>query len=260
MSGIINSPEAKSGVVGHRLHKNTRENVYKNADQILLGHSRTANTYYASTATKLNTPNGLYWIDPGVTNSRPVKVYCDFTSVADGSAQAGGYMLVGRFMDTSANRWDWEDSNFVREYTDDNGHVMSALREWQPFTYLRIAWNGGEGSAAPIYNFGSTTGGLVNVGATSKSRVSSGTGSTGVLTGSNFGLLGTYSASTLYHNKRGAGFRGHMYTNYDDNNDNTDGFFGIDGDASTPNYAGSTLASGNSSTPTAIQWAEFWIR
>ena len=257
-SGIVNSVEAKSGIVGNRLDRNTPEIIYESADHVLAARSRTSHTYYASTVKTLPTPNGLYWIDPGVTNSRPVRVYCDFTSVADGSSQAGGYMLVGK-LGTNASRWDWEDSEFVREYTDDVTYVMSALREWQPFTYLRIAWNGGTGSSAPIYNYGSTTGGLVNVGSTSKSRVGSGTGSTGILTVTSFGGAGSYSASTLYHKRQGNTDRNHWYTNYNDNSGNSDGFFGIKGANLNEGYAGSTLASGNASS-TGIAWAEFWIR
>ena len=265
-SGIINSPESNSGIVGNRLNRNTRENVYRDAYQILQGHSRTANSEYASTATTLPTLNGLYWIDPGVTGSRPVRAYCDFTSVTGtGADHCGGFILVGKFTDGTASRWDWEDPEFVREYTDDptgvnaGGMVMSALREFMPFRYLRIAWSQGAGAAAPIYDFGEQNGGLVNIGSTSKSRVGSAPGNSGILTTSSFGALGSYSATTLYHKKTGAGYRGHWYTNYDDNSDNTDGFFGLPGDVGAASYAGSTLNSGNSTVGGAIAWAEFWI-
>ena len=237
MSGIVGDINSKSRIIERPEQKLFKS--YESADDILTQNP--------------NAKNGVYWIN-GPLGNPIVRVYCDLTSVSDGSTQAGGYMLVGRFTSTSASRTNWESSTYSKEYETDTGAVMSKIREYATFQYLRIVWNGGEGASAPIYDYTASSGGLVNVGSRNCSRVSSGTGSTGILTTSSWGLLGAYSASTLYNKVSGAGDRAVWYSNYSGSGSNQDGLFGNGG-----LYGGSTLTSGNNSV-TAVTYAEFWIR
>ena len=241
MSGIVGGINSKSRIIEppeEALLVGYKTKSYSSADDIL--------------AQNPGATNGVYWIDLPTSHSYPIRVLCDFETVSDGSPQAGGYMLAGRFTDTAATTANWISSSYSVEYESHTSLIYSRIREVATFQYLRIAWNGGVGTAAPIYDFTPTSGGLVNAGSGTKSRVSSGIGSTGILTVTGWSLEGSYSASTLYHNLSPPGHRGSMYSNYNNNAQNQDGPFSTGG-----TYGGTTLTSSSNSN---LAWVEFWIK
>ena len=238
MSGIVGDINSKSRVI-ERPSKNLFRS-YLSADDVLSKNS--------------NATNGVYWID--VEGGGPIRVLCDFTTVSDGSSQAGGYMLCGRFTDMTASVVDWQNSGYSCEYDTNPDACMSYIREVKEFRYLRIAWNGSSGTSAPIYDLGDNSGGLVIWGTVAKARVSSGTGSTGELTTSNWGALGTLDRDYIYINRPGADHRSVLYSNYEDDSQNQDGMFSTSYGIHSSD--GGIIAA-NSNT-TAITWLEFWIK
>ncbi len=173
------------------------------------------------------TTAGVYYI----TNSgSAIPVWCDFVG-------SDGYMLAMSIntanpSTTSVYNNNSSDDNEIQvgDTSPQARDVNSQLRRNRTFRYMMIKYENTHFSPAdtyytnpPIYDWGSNqSGGFVNLGGNTVSRIS---GNTGILPTSNCTNNGSYNAAVLEFNKSGAQHRDCKLSNYNDNSQNTAGFF-----------------------------------
>jgi hypothetical protein len=172
------------------------------------------------------TTAGVYYITNSGSN---IPVWCDFVGT-------DGYMLAISINTANPNT----SSVYNNNSSDDNEiqvgdtspqarDVISQLRRNRTFRYMMIKYEYSAFSPAdtyytnpPIYDWGSNqSGGFVNLGGNTVSRIS---GNSGILPISNCTNNGSYGTA-LEFNKSGSQHRDTKLSNYNDNSQNTAGFF-----------------------------------
>ena len=173
------------------------------------------------------TTAGVYYI---TNDSSNIPVWCDFVG-SDGYMLAMSINTANPQTTAVYNNSSGSDNEIqVGDTSPQARDVNSIIRRTRTFRYMMIKYENSYFSPTdtyytnpPIYDFGSNkSGGFVNLGGHTVSRIS---GNTGILPTSNCTANGSYNAGVMEFNKSGAQHRDTKLSNYNDNSQNTAGFF-----------------------------------